>query len=119
MSRDSIRIAFTLAALNDLDVLPADVQGAYLNAPTKEKAYTIAGLEFGANNVGRLVLFVRALYGLKSSGVRWVDHMAGTLHEAGYESCKESFGCLDEAEELNQMARSIGNTYLFTLTIFW
>ena len=27
VSRDSIRIAFTLAALNDLDVLSADVQG--------------------------------------------------------------------------------------------
>ena len=28
VSRDSIRIAFTLAVLNDLDVLSADVQGA-------------------------------------------------------------------------------------------
>ena len=79
MSRDSIRIAFLLAALNDLDVLSADVQGAYLNAPTK--VYTIAGLEFGANNVGRPVLIVRALYGLKSSGTRWRDHMAGRLRE--------------------------------------
>ncbi len=52
----SIRIAFTLAALNDLDVLSVDVQGAYLNAPIKEKVYTIAGLEFGADKVGRPVL---------------------------------------------------------------
>ena len=37
VSRDSVRIAFTLAALNDLDVLAADVQNAYLNAPTKER----------------------------------------------------------------------------------
>jgi hypothetical protein len=65
VSRDSRRIAFTLAALNDLDVLSADVQGAYLNAPTKEKVYTTAGLEFGADKVGRPVLIVRALYGLK------------------------------------------------------
>ena len=79
MSRDSIRIAFTLVALNDLDVLSADVHGAYLDAPTKEKFYTIAGLEFGANNVGRPVLIVHALYALKSSGARWRDHMAGTL----------------------------------------
>ncbi|KAI2508430.1 Reverse transcriptase (RNA-dependent DNA polymerase) [Fragilaria crotonensis] len=43
VSRNSIRIAFTLAALNDLDVLSANVQGAYLNAPSKEKVYTIAG----------------------------------------------------------------------------
>ena len=81
VSRDSIRIAFTLAALNDLDVLSADVQGAYLNAPTKEKVYTTAGLEFGADTVGRPVLIVRALYGLKSSGARWRDHMAATLRK--------------------------------------
>ncbi|KAI2511587.1 Reverse transcriptase (RNA-dependent DNA polymerase) [Fragilaria crotonensis] len=37
VSRDSIRIAFTLAALNDLNVLSADVQGAYLNAPTRRR----------------------------------------------------------------------------------
>ncbi|KAI2511653.1 Reverse transcriptase (RNA-dependent DNA polymerase) [Fragilaria crotonensis] len=63
VSRDSIRIAFTLAALNDLNVLSADVQGAYLNAPTKEKVYTTAGLEFGADKVGRPVLIVRASMG--------------------------------------------------------
>jgi hypothetical protein len=43
VSRDSITIAFTLAALNDLDVLSADVQGAYLNAPTKEKVRIWSG----------------------------------------------------------------------------
>jgi hypothetical protein len=37
VSRDSVRIAFTVAALNRLDVLCADVQNAYLNAPTTEK----------------------------------------------------------------------------------
>ena len=76
VSRDSVRIAFMLAALNDLDVLSADVQNAYLNAPTKEKVYTTAGPEFGPANQGRPVLIVRALYGLKSSGARWRDHMA-------------------------------------------
>jgi hypothetical protein len=86
--RDSIRIAFTLAALNDLDVLSADVQGAYLNAPTKEKVNTTAGFEFGADKVGRPVLIVRALCGLKSSGAQWQDHMAATLREANFVSCK-------------------------------
>jgi hypothetical protein len=80
VSRDSIRIAFTLAALNNLDVLSADLQGAYLNAPTKEKVYTTAGLEFGADKVGRPVLIVRALYGLKSSGARWQDHIELVQH---------------------------------------
>jgi hypothetical protein len=87
ISRDSVRIAFTLAALNDLSVLAADVQNAYLNAPTKEKVYTTAGLEFGPENKGRPVLIVRALYGLKSSGARWRDHMANTLRDAGFKGC--------------------------------
>ena len=87
VSRDSVRIAFLIAALNDLDVLSADVQNAYLNAPTKERVYTTAGLEFGPQYVGRPVLIVRALYGLKSSGARWRDHMAATLREGGFFSC--------------------------------
>jgi hypothetical protein len=88
VSRDSVRITFLYVALNDLDVLSADVQNAYLNAPTKEKLYTMAGLEFGPNNAGRPVLIVRALYGLQSLGARWRDHVASTLREGGYVSCK-------------------------------
>ena len=37
VSRESVRIGFLLAALNGLDVMAADIQNAYLNAPTKEK----------------------------------------------------------------------------------
>jgi hypothetical protein len=87
VSRDSVRIAFLLAALNDLDILAADVQNAYLNAATKEKVWTRAGKEFGSN-AGRPVVIVRALYGLKSSGARWRDHMAATLREADYTSSR-------------------------------
>jgi hypothetical protein len=47
VSRDSVRIAFSVAALNDLDILGADVGNAYLNAETREKVYTTAGKEFG------------------------------------------------------------------------
>ena len=88
VTRDSVRIGFLAAALNDLDILSADVQNAYLNAETKEKVYTVAGLEFGRHNLGRPVLIVRALYGLKSSGARWRDHMAATLREGGFTGCR-------------------------------
>ena len=47
VSRDSVRLFFLLAALNDLDILSADIQNAYLSAPGKEMLYTIAGKEFG------------------------------------------------------------------------
>jgi hypothetical protein len=47
VSRDSVRLFFLLAALNDSDILSADIQNAYLSAPAKENLYTIAGREFG------------------------------------------------------------------------
>ena len=68
-------------------LLAGDVQNAYLNAPTKEKCWFIAGPEFGPDRCGKPVVIVRALYGLKSSGARWRDHMAATLRENGYQSC--------------------------------
>jgi hypothetical protein len=37
VSRESIRLAFMLASLNGLEVLQADVEGAYLNAKSTEK----------------------------------------------------------------------------------
>ena len=37
VTRDSIRLAFLIAGLNDLKVLAADVTNAYLNAPCREK----------------------------------------------------------------------------------
>lgn len=82
VSRDSVRIAFLYAALNDLDVMSADIQGAYLNAPCKEKVYTICGHEFGAEFRGRVAIIVKALYGLKTSAFAWREHLAETLREA-------------------------------------
>jgi hypothetical protein len=87
VTRESVRIAFTMAALNDLEILAGDVQNAYLNAPTKEKCWFIAGPEFAPDKEDKPVIIVRALYGLKSSGARWRDHMANTLRKAGYHSC--------------------------------
>ena len=48
VSRESVRIALTLAALNDLEVKAADIQNAYLTAPLlSEKIWTVCGPEFG------------------------------------------------------------------------
>jgi len=87
VSRDSVCIAFLLAALNDIDILATDIGNAYLNAQSCEKVYTTAGPEFGAQLQGKAVLIVRALYGLKSSGAAWRSHLANTLHQMGFISC--------------------------------
>ncbi len=65
VSRVSIRLAFLIAALNDLDILAADIGNAYLNAYTKEKVHTECGLEFGHELIGRTAIIVQTLYGLK------------------------------------------------------
>jgi Reverse transcriptase (RNA-dependent DNA polymerase) len=67
VSRDSVHLAFLIAALNDLEILACDVGNAYLNAPCREKVWFVAGPEFGSRQ-GMVVKVVRALYGLKSSG---------------------------------------------------
>ena len=69
VSRDSVRLFFLLAALNDVDVLACDVQNAYINAETKEKVWFCGGDELGPDK-GKVVVIVRALYGLKSSSQR-------------------------------------------------
>ena len=87
VARDSVRLAFLIAALNDLDLLAADIGNAYLNAPTKEKVYTVCGLDFGQQYIGRIAVIVKALYGLKSSGAAWHQMLANTLHDLGFKSC--------------------------------
>jgi hypothetical protein len=73
-------------ALNDLEMLAADVGNACLNAPTREKVYTTAGTEFGVEIQGQYVKIVRAFYGLKSSGAAWRAHLANTLQSMGFTS---------------------------------
>ena len=49
VSRESVRIAPTLAALNALEVKTSDIQNAYLTASCSEKVYTTLGTAFGEN----------------------------------------------------------------------
>ena len=84
VSRDSVRIALTIAALNGLSTLACDIQNAYLTAPCREKKiWTEAGPEFGSR-CGRKMLIVRALYGLKSSGAAFRAFLAEALYDIGY-----------------------------------
>jgi hypothetical protein len=87
VSRESVRLAFLIAGLNDLDVYAADISNAYLHAPCREKIWTVAGKEFGSDS-GCVMLVVRALYGLKSSGASWRAMLAQSLTEIGYASTR-------------------------------
>ena len=84
VSRDSVRIAFMIAALNDLEILACDIQNAYLTAPCREKICITAGPEFGPELEGKTMLVVRALYGLKSSGAAFRSFLAETLRDLNF-----------------------------------
>ena len=57
VSRDSIRISFTLAALNNVDIGAADIGNAYLKAKCQEKIWTVVGTGFGSEK-GKVMLVV-------------------------------------------------------------
>lgn len=82
VSRESVRIAFLVAALNGLDIMAADIGNAYLNAPVRERIYITCGPEFGPEYVGRKAKVVKALYGLKSSGAAWRSFLSECLFDS-------------------------------------
>ena len=87
VARDSVRIALTYAALNNLDVCACDIQNAYLQSPSSEKHYIICGPEFGLENVGKRAKIVRALYGGKSAGADYWRHVRSAMEEMEFVSC--------------------------------
>jgi hypothetical protein len=86
VSRETVRIALTIAALNDLEVKAADILNAYSSAPIKEKVWCALGPEFGPD-AGKSAIIVRALYGLKSTGAAFHAHLANCMRHLGYMSC--------------------------------
>ena len=86
-TRESVRIAFTYAALNKVDVWAADIMNAYLQAPTSESHYIICDLEFGLTNVGKKAKIVRALYGGKASGQDFRNNLRSCMQHLNFESC--------------------------------
>jgi Reverse transcriptase (RNA-dependent DNA polymerase) len=87
VSRESLQIALTIAALHDLEVKASDVMNAYLTAPCEERVWTILGTEFGGD-AGKKAIIVRALYGLKSAGASFGRHLADCMRLLSYSPCK-------------------------------
>ena len=88
VSRESIRILLTHAALLGLDVFAADIRNAYLQAPTSERHYIVCGDEFGIENVGKRALIERALYGGKCAGRDFWHHLRGCMKHLEFESSR-------------------------------
>ena len=61
VSRESVRIAMVVVALNTLKIEAGDSQSTYLTVPCLEKIYTICGPEFGPDLQGKRTIIVRSI----------------------------------------------------------
>lgn len=77
----------TYAALNDLDVMAVDIRNAYLQVLSSRKDYVICGLEFGLENIGKPALIRRVLYGGKTVGRDFWNHLWSCMKHLGFQSC--------------------------------
>ena len=85
VSLKGVRVISFLAELNGLDLWSTDIGNAYLESPTSEKVYIVAGPEFKDVGLeGHTLVIVKALYGLKSSGLRWWEILADVLSQMGF-----------------------------------
>ena len=87
VGRDSIRIALTHAALNNLDVICADIRNAFIQAPSSERHYIVCGEEFGEYK-GKRALIKRALYGGKRAGRDFWLHLRSCKRHLKFHCCK-------------------------------
>ena len=83
----SLRLVIFLAKLNNLEVWGADIGNAYLEAKTKERLYIVAGPEFEELE-GHILVIYKALYGLKSSGLRWSQKIHDIMLDMGFSPSK-------------------------------
>src|SRR5687767_1074189 len=91
VSMETVRICFTIAKMNDLEVCAGDIGNEYLYGKTKEKVYVIAGPEFGDELKGKTLVIHKALYGLKSSSAQFHEHLSATLLSMGYKPSKADY----------------------------
>ena len=86
VSSETVRIVPTLAALNDLEVKVAGTYNAYITSPVTEKIWTVLRKEFG-QDAGKRAIIVRSLYGLKSAGAAFCNHLADCTKHLRYTTC--------------------------------
>ena len=86
ISLRSVRIIAFIAELNGLKLWGTDVSNAYLESYTSELVMIVAGPEFG-ELAGFLLQIMKALYGLKSSGLRWAEKLILVLRMMGFFQC--------------------------------
>ena len=85
VSRGSVQLAFIIMDLNSVDVMSCNLENAYLNAMCRKKIWFKGGTECGEDK-GKVLIVVRALYGLKYAGSSWRAALAQVLKDLDFVS---------------------------------
>ena len=65
----------------------ADIRNAYLQSPTSQMHYISCGPEFEMENVGKVAIMHRAIYGGKTSRGDFRNHLRSCMHFINFTSC--------------------------------
>ena len=83
VSLRGIHLLAFLGKLNEMELWSTNVGNAYLESFMQEKVYIKVGPEFGEIK-GHYLLIVKALYGLKLSGLQWCERLADVPRSMGF-----------------------------------
>ena len=113
--RKSYSSLLVQSSLNNLELWGADIGSAYLEAYTHENLFIIAGPEFEELE-GCILIFNKALYGLKSSGKRWAERFYDIIKDMGFTPSKAD-PCIWMRENQNLSAMSMWPLMLMTYAL--
>lgn len=83
----SVRLLDLIAHRDNLEILTGDIGNAFITSPCLEKIYSRAGPEWG-DKQDAIMIFVKALYGLRSSSRAFRSFFAESLRSMGFVACR-------------------------------
>jgi hypothetical protein len=117
----SMMIIFALAATNEFHLYLADVTGAFLQAPLLPEEYVYAYPPRGYENhpyfKGKVIKFIKSIYGLRQAHRRWYAHLKSVLLKHGMTNlvCESCMYVLDHANGLKVKAGTHVDDFLFAV----
>ena len=88
VSRDKVCLALIIDDMNSLQVKADDIINAYVTATITENIWTVLGPEFESDS-GKKAMIIRKMYGLKSSGASFRNHLEDCMLHMGYKYCTD------------------------------
>ena len=87
VSRETVKIALMITAINDLEAELFDILNVHIETPVTKKVWTTLGPEFSKDS-RKTAVIVRGLHGLKLAGAAFISHVARCMESLGYKPCR-------------------------------